>query len=320
MISFELPPTTRHPLAGLLVATAIFTAHVALADAPAEVGPPPDVSAPRETQVRWCQQCHGTPGFELNDPITGELRELFVDADRYLASSHGQLSCKRCHERGYRDIPHTYSGYYPRFLCVDCHDDDEVGSRFGLSAHKDELLDSVHGRALGTPLDCHTCHDPHAFAPIRRSSSALQRTQVSNQLCLDCHGAPAERPAGLDDLRDARTTHGLLPSVAVHFRKLRCVTCHVDADSKTRHGVRPAEASVRECTTCHRRESQLLAENFARGGTEPRKEDGVAQSAYVVGSTRSRWLDLISQVGFLLVCALTLLHASARWLGRRRTR
>jgi hypothetical protein len=273
-------------------------------------------------QVAWCLDCHGTDGFDLRDPITGEPRDLFVDRDVYARSSHASLDCRRCHERGYRRVPHTHSGYYPRFMCVDCHEKDAVGSTLQLRERKLALLASAHGRVLGTPLDCHDCHDPHEFRPIRDHATAHARTRASNALCLRCHGPLDVRllpQLGSEVLVDALTTHRTFPNPRAHFRKVKCVTCHVPARSETLHDVVPAAQAIAECTACHTRDSALLAANYTQPGAD-RAADPVERNAYVVGSTRSRLLDRSSQIGFLLMCLIVVTHGTARVLRRREGR
>lgn len=276
-------------------------------------------------QNSWCQECHGNPEFEFRDPLSGAPKTLFVDTAAYRASVHGELACRSCHEPGYHRVPHPHSGYYSAFLCVDCHtargSDVHLGER--LREHKRALVGSVHGRELGRPLDCHVCHDPHTFRMLEDAPSAQARTGASNDLCLGCHGSLALRrvPEGDDRLPDVHDKHQHLPSPEVHFRKVRCVTCHTPIASGTRHDVEPGAEAERECRACHAQQSARLHANFGeRRGSVGLAEERVRRNAYVIGSTRSATLDRASQVGFLVLLAVVCVHGGARLLARRKAK
>ncbi|MDH5673355.1 MAG: hypothetical protein OEZ06_14470 [Myxococcales bacterium] len=274
-------------------------------------------------QNAWCQECHGTEGFELRDQVTGEPRTLFVSSEGYARSSHGQLDCRRCHERGYRKVPHTHSGHYPSFLCVDCHRADPVGREFDLSERKSELIESVHGRHGSNSevaLDCHDCHDPHEFRPVRNVGRLRPRVAESNALCLPCHGAPAERLEAYRELRDMASAHTRFPNLALHLRKVKCISCHSRSQPSTGHDIAKRSEAVRECTHCHARDSELLGHNFQRPDRPPTGEDGstsMARNAYVVGATRSAWLDRASLLGFFAMVLIVCVHGYARYRQRR---
>ena len=190
-----------------------------------------------------CQECHSVADLTMKDPQTGARRPIAIHTQEYADAVHGEVPCTGCHEHGYRGFPHSGPRVYPRMLCVSCHELDSKVARFHLEERRTELEQSVHGDEVTLdgdetqPFDCHTCHDPHLFVPVSDMGDALQRIRGSNQLCLRCHGGGARPP--FDELRDIRKLHDFLPNRTDHFRKIKCVACHVDLTSLERHRVLP---------------------------------------------------------------------------------
>lgn len=194
------------------------------------------------------------------------------------------------------------------YLCVICHENDADLVHFRFGQRKADLQSSVHGRDAKHPLDCHTCHDPHLFRPVNDSDGALTRIAASNGICLTCHGS--NRPdTGGPELTDVSRIHELIPNYANHLRKVKCVACHSAGTSETHHEILPKEDALRDCARCHTPESQILQAVYNPRGSSP---EDLAQSAYVIGSTRSPMLERLSQIGF----AITLLAITGHGLAR----
>lgn len=239
---------------------------------------------------------------------------LTVDPAEYRRSVHGALACAECHPYGYARLPHTGPLAYPRFLCVSCHQKAGDIPQLTLEERRDELLGSAHGREAERDFDCHTCHDPHLFRLVRDEGAALERIRASNRLCLDCHGAAAGRKPGFKDLAVTAGSHGLFPNPRAHFRKLKCVSCHTGEGDTRDHDVLAAERSVKECSECHGQTSPQFEDSYTTrvspGAPESSRE--AQEDVYVIGSTRSAWLDRIG-LGLLAgVLALTSIHFLAR--------
>lgn len=276
-----------------------------------------DVSTGPEVQNAKCQKCHGVAGLSVTDPTTGKVTDLTVLSEVYAAGAHGGTPCSTCHLFGYDRLPHHGPRSYPRYLCVDCHENDPATKALQLPLRRDHLRASAHGKVLKHPLDCHDCHDVHSFQLVRKLPAALDRIALSNDLCLGCHGPLGGRRRGYADLPIAEQSHQRFPNPQVHFRKVKCVACHSPLDSATRHDILPAAKSVRECTDCHTRGSSRLAASYVAPGD---RADRVRDNAYVVGSTRSETVDRAALTGLALMLALVVSHALARVVRRTRGR
>lgn len=266
-----------------------------------------------------CQDCHAVPDLRFTDRATGESTLYTIEPATYRGSAHGHVACVACHDVGYgEDLPHEGPAWRARFLCVDCHaalgDLDELD----LPARKDELLAGAHGDEGRRRMDCHDCHDPHRFALVRRQEEALGRIAASNAICLACHGAPGVRSFGYEALQDAAGTHDHFPHAARHFGRVKCVTCHAPLGAGAGHDVRPVADSLGDCAACHVRSDPAYGSSYEGGAGR----GDVIDQVYVIGSTRSVWLDRSSQVGFVLFLGGVLLHGlrrrrSGRGGGRR---
>ena len=267
-----------------------------------------------------CHECHAVPEMAVFDPRTDRMVMLSVDPLDYRRSVHGQLPCAACHPSGYDHLPHSGPLSYPRFLCVSCHQEAEDVPQLALEERREELLGSAHGIQAAHNFDCHTCHDPHRFRLVREEGLALERIQASNQLCLHCHGSATGRKIGFEDQAVSTDTHGLFPNPRAHFRKVKCVSCHTGEGQTLDHDVLAADRSVRECSECHGQDSPRFEDSYIA-----RVSPGAAESAgearddvYVIGSTRSVWLDRIGLGLLVMVLALTLGHSLARQIRKGR--
>ena len=268
-----------------------------------------------------CHECHAVPNLSVYDPRTRRTMILTVDPARYRRSVHGQLACAECHPYGYDRLPHYGPLSYPRFLCVSCHQRAGDVPQLALEDRREELLGSAHGHEAERDFTCHTCHDPHLFRLVREEAAALERIRASNRLCLDCHGAVAGRKPGFENLAVSSGTHGLFPNPRDHFRKLKCVSCHTGEGETRDHDVLVADRSVRECSECHGQSSPQFEDSYKSLGPSgaPGTAGEARQDVYVIGSTRSAWLD---RTGFGLLAAtlvLTVVHALALQIWRKRS-
>ena len=283
-------------------------------------GGPGVAASPVEEANAACQKCHAVPDLSVFDPRTKRLVTLTVDPLEYRRSVHGALSCVECHPSGYARLPHTGPLSYPRFLCVSCHQEAGDIPHLMLEERREELLESAHGHRAQRDFDCHTCHDPHRFRLVREAGVALERIRASNRLCLDCHGPTADREPGFEDLPVSADTHGLFPNPRAHFRKVKCVSCHTGKDHSRDHDVLATEHSVRECSECHGQDSPLFEDSYIDAASIDPEPAGAARGdVYVIGSTRSVWLDRIGLGLLAAALALTAVHSLARQLLRGRS-
>ncbi len=262
-----------------------------------------------------CHECHAVPDLTVYDPRIDRVMILTVDPAEYRRSVHGALACAECHPYGYAKLPHSGPLTYPRFLCVSCHQEAGDIPELTLDERREELLGSAHGREAERDFTCHTCHDPHLFRLVREEGTALERIRASNRLCLDCHGAAAGRKSGFENLPASVEVHVLFPNQRAHFRKLKCVSCHTGERHTRDHDVLTAIRSVRECSECHGQDSPRFEDSYANaaspGAPEPAGE--AREDVYVIGSTRSEWLDLAGLGLLATTLALTAVHSLARW-------
>lgn|GEM_PF-3385823 len=249
-----------------------------------------------------CQECHGVSGLVRFDDRTGERLDYSIDPAAYESSVHGEASCVACHDVGYEGkLPHFGPRMQPRFLCVRCHEKLGEVESLKLPDRREDLLRGAHGDHGKDRLTCHDCHDPHRFQLLQDRPEGFVRIAAGSEICLGCHGA-GERQFGHEALPDAESRHGPLPNAGLHLSAVSCVTCHAPEGDGTAHDVLPASESLGDCTQCHRRDDPRWAADHPDGGP--------FASVYVVGSSRSPWLDRASQGGFLL---LLLGVAAHRW-------
>ncbi|MCP3956689.1 MAG: hypothetical protein GY719_02435 [bacterium] len=265
-----------------------------------------------------CHKCHAVPDLTVFDPRTDRMVILTVDPAEYRRSVHGALACAECHPHGYDRLPHYGPLSYPRFLCVSCHQEAGDIPQLTLEERREELLGSAHGREAERDFTCHTCHDPHLFRLVRDEGAALERIRASNRLCLDCHGTAAGRKPSFEDLPASVDVHGLFPNPRAHFRKLKCVSCHTGEGHSRDHDVLTAIRSVRECSECHGQDAPRFEDSYANavspGAPEPSGE--AREDVYVIGSSRSEWLDLVGLGLLTAILALTAVHALARQISK----
>ncbi len=188
-----------------------------------------------------------------------------MDAGRFAASAHGDLSCAECHADVAGASTHPDPARVDRIAAVD--------TEACLSCHPDVEGDLASGSHAGNPVapqdlaNCASCHDPHAVGvpdqvpalePGRfaqgdmacltcHAQPAADAAREANRfLCLSCHAAPgrgAETPL-LDPAAYAATPHA----------GQDCLTCHPKADAT------PHTAMGRgDCLSCHTRHPESTA-------------------------------------------------------------
>jgi hypothetical protein len=261
---------------------------------------------------RACQVCHGIEDWLINDPVAKRTTNLSIDTDAYLGSSHGSLGCTTCHEPGYSVLlPHRGSGAQPLYLCVVCHDDDDKLEWLHLPTRRAQLRKSAHGSTDQGPVDCHSCHDPHTFRPVNDSLDALRRIELSNAICLDCHGPESARRSHLDR-PDTRPSHDLFPNYDNHLRKVKCIACHTADPDSTHHDITHKDLAIRECAKCHAPTSSIL--DIVYGPQRAEQNNSLVDDAYVIGSNRSPRLERLSVTLFVSLLGAISLHGVLRVL------
>jgi cytochrome b subunit of formate dehydrogenase len=224
-----------------------------------------------------CMDCHGDRAL-VKTNAAGRAVSMFVDAEAFKASVHGDASCTDCHA-DIKELPHEES--LKPADCASCHDDVT------------EAYDkSLHGAALHTGIveaaSCGGCHGPaHAMLPTSNTNAPTHFANVPHT-CGACH-ADAEKMSkfrlrketaavsydhsvhGLALYRegkhaavctDCHGAHALLPATdpasELHWQNIpnTCGKCH-DEIAETFwgsvHGVaaRAGDRDAPVCTDCH---------------------------------------------------------------------
>ncbi len=196
-----------------------------------------------------CLDCHGQKGDSMRFQ-DGSKKEVFVNADEWAQSVHGNiLTCTDCH-RDISGVPHT-----PKKMqdardftlqqsntCQRCH-----------YAYFTRVLDSIHYEMLKSGLrEAPTCVDCHGSHGIR--SLKTPRLEVNNR-CGSCHTDVFDTykksvhgklaMAGNNDVPVCTDCHGahaiLNPNqTQFHLNSYQiCAKCHADQEKMKRYGLNP---------------------------------------------------------------------------------
>ena len=278
---------------------------------------------PGKDPNKACLRCHSMATMAYRDERTGRVVFLAVDPARFAASNHRRLKCTNCHHRDFKWFPHPDEIAGERLRCLDCHRDDPKLRKRGFPEIGREVAASVHVRKMGKAFDCFACHDPHSFRLAGEDAPSL--VAAANGVCLSCHAA-RERFASLTarDFPELEATHAWLPNAALHWRKSRCLDCHLGEKPAAReHMILPAKKGVRDCVGCHSRNSVLFTQLYRHTAKESRSRFGFVNAAllndaYVIGATRNLLVDRIALAVLELALGGIAGHAILRWRGRRK--
>jgi hypothetical protein len=192
-----------------------------------------------------CLTCHGDKEFKSQSG-----KPLFVDGERFAASSHGQaeIACVGCHaDLGkVKDFPHA-SPLKP-VDCGGCH--ETAALEFRKSIHF-----VANARGGGQPaVRCKDCHGTHEIKGKSDFDSTIFPLNLP-AVCESCHLGRVKTPKGQEFIREYRES--------AHFKALEksgltmsanCSNCHGSHDIK---GVDDPLAPVarrniiKTCGTCH---------------------------------------------------------------------
>ncbi len=194
-------------------------------------------------EVEFCLGCHNDSALELTLK-SGERRSLFVDADQFARSIHGELlQCTDCHsdietyphpERTFANLREFTLAYYES--CKGCHFDNYT-----------KTLDSVHYTVLAkgelrAPL-CVDCHGAHDVA-----SPNVPRSRIS-KTCARCHGEIFGEYA--------QSVHGKALVQEENVDVPVCTDCHRSHDIKDPRTASFHLKTPELCASCHTDESRM---------------------------------------------------------------
>lgn len=229
-----------------------------------------------------CFECHGQRDF-MGETDDGQERSLYVDQERYHASSHGEFQCRDCHHDAKGD-PHPEK--LSAVDCTGCHEEAAI-----------EFSEGVHGRLLmsgaANAPTCSSCHTTHEIKSAADTTSSVHAMNVP-QTCERCHlqskitdiptgdqgakhynqGVHAKALAEGNDLAascdDCHDSHRILPKSDPNSKIFRfnisktCGQCHDDIAAEYdasihRVGVKEGEFSSATCINCHEAHRALSA-------------------------------------------------------------
>lgn len=191
-------------------------------------------AADKEPEI--CMDCHQYPGL-ARQTKSGKLKLLHIDAKRYRASSHGDLSCRDCH-RDVDNIPHTGAN---KIDCQSrCHQSPKEQRRLKKTPrrgfHKKEQSAIV---ALEDHTSCKVCHAiyPHQSKPAVR---AFLNMHTGYLFCEVCH---------LDRSKFDIVNYDWVTTDKVRFRGVPFTTRYLPAQKRS---TKPASGLPRIAPFVHR--------------------------------------------------------------------
>jgi nitrate/TMAO reductase-like tetraheme cytochrome c subunit len=160
------------------------------------------------------------------DEVGNEV-SLYVDAEMYASSIHGEFDCIDCHA-DIEQIPHEEK--LQKVECGACHDD-------ALEAYQT----SVHGKAKEEgALDaasCADCHGKHDILPSSNPESKAYPLKVA-ATCATCHADPKVVKKYKIPISDPlaaykKSVHGIAVLTERNFHAATCNSCHGSHDIRT---------------------------------------------------------------------------------------
>ena len=227
--------------------------------------PPTTRIEPPYTNQHCLENCHGVPGFGAGG-ADGQLRNLTVDAQAFVFSTHGQkgVGCLDCHP-GSDPNQHPRVGY-PNVDCRACHAKTPAADAFPpdalakLAAREiqpppeasrtaEGWNTTVHGKAWGegtanAPF-CPDCHSAHA---IQKSDNPASTVHPANlpATCGRCHATQVTSgDIGGWLARLKISAHGKGDLSEKHAVSA-CASCH---QGQAAHGEESLTGQA--CPTCH---------------------------------------------------------------------
>ena len=174
---------------------------------------------------RRCLKCHNDPDDRTSERDDGTIINIYIDADRFEHSVHGEQPCMGCHN-SIKKAKHEKP--LPKSIgCVECHMNTWEAQRSGDADPKYQRLDvvlaqidsymrSVHARPnlmdqSKTNATCYDCHDAHNVGTVGSAARAEHRSR-NPEVCGRCHTNEKEqyltsvhgRPQGASDVTSAQ--------------------------------------------------------------------------------------------------------------------
>jgi hypothetical protein len=263
-----------------------------------------------------CFKCHGQNKYVYtNENLGREVKALMfperiIDRNRFYQANHRGFKCTDCHSEDYSKFPHPGELRMEQmYNCIDCHGGDEKFAKFKFEEIDSEYQKSVHYRMTDEGFTCWKCHNPHEYKISIRNTNHLKETILyDNNICLNCH-ANFDHFQLLTEREEISILqkHEWLPNQALHFKSVRCIECHAEANNNilVSHLINPKEKAVRKCNECHSQNSILMSSLYKFRSKEMRKNgflNGIIlNESYVIGANRNKYLNIFSIIIFGIV-------------------
>jgi predicted CXXCH cytochrome family protein len=201
----RLPPDPSRPCLPLF-ALLLLSALSACVFSPSLIAAPgaSDAEPVKMIPNRRCLKCHNDEDDKTSERDDGTIVNIFIDADSFAHSVHGEQPCMGCHnsiKKAKHETP------LPKSIgCVECHmktweqqqgEDDPKYKRLDVVlAQIDSYMNSVHARPnlmdqSNTNATCYDCHDAHRIGTIGSAARAEYRKN-NPEICGRCHSQQRE--------------------------------------------------------------------------------------------------------------------------------
>lgn len=281
-----------------------------------------------------CLKCHGDMKYHYINPSTGKgfhkkmYTELIIPRVQFYLSNHRSLKCIDCHSEDYRNFPHDGNLRTESIpACVDCHSDDKKLAGLKFEEVDTAFLKSVHSPEKNSAFSCWMCHNAHTnkiYDRLQQSVNGMIKND--NSVCLGCHGDLSKVRQFTENKHEKLIKkHDWLPNQSAHFTYVKCVECHsVNEDSlPMAHLILPGSKSVRQCETCHSKNSALRASLCSYYLKSNINESGVIKGFLFsktcsIGPDNDNTLNIISLVVFGITLSGIILHITFRIISSRK--
>jgi cytochrome b subunit of formate dehydrogenase len=189
-------------------------------------------AAPAAPDNAECLACHSDKEL-TRSTADGKTKSLFVDEQKFAASSHANLTCTACHA-DITEVPHPDGFMMKPVSCATCHEEQS-----------ESYAASVHGLARGNgdrkAAQCNDCHGHHEVLPPSHPASPLYRRNQATT-CGACH------PQATAEVE--KSVHG--KALAKGLREApTCTDCHFEHKIEQLAGASPLKISQQVCSQCH---------------------------------------------------------------------
>ncbi len=205
-----------------------------------------------------CQECHAEKGFSVPQGKHGDTRKrnLFVDAESFSESVHGEVTCTGCHT-DIKQLPHRKEPL-GAVDCIGCHkkvpgtwapanraswlapEPPRVvtySRNYTLSGHADS--------SISNNATCATCHTAHYVYPSEDSRASTHRLN-SPEMCGACH------EKALQEYQ--KSMHGAALKTPWKGDSATCADCHSSHKVSSMDKLPAHRLVTGNCGDCHKNE------------------------------------------------------------------